>query len=260
MRFACGDGPRFQIPSVTPLRISSSQSPRRWNEGSRRLKTRDGQVGDGRGRMTHGRGGRPTLKGTSMTLRGSCLCGAVQYELTQEPVWSHHCHCSRCRKTSGSAFASNLFFKIEALRYSRGRNYVRSFKPADAERFTHVFCGRCGSTLPFLNQARGLAGVPTGSLDDDPRYEPRAHIFVDSKAPWFKIMDPLPQYPGMVGASPPPGDPKKGLRRDEFPDSFRRTSMEAAARTYASRARGTGRACSRGRRRVAADGHLVARR
>jgi len=135
-----------------------------------------------------------------MTLAGSCLCGAVRYELTGAPIWSHNCHCSRCRKTSGAAFASNLFFKIDALEWTRGEELLRSFKPADAERFTHVFCSRCGSTLPFLNEARGLVGVPMGSLDDDPRYAPRAHIFVDSKAPWFTIVDPLPQHAEALGA------------------------------------------------------------
>jgi hypothetical protein len=135
------------------------------------------------------------------TLSGSCLCGAVRFELTQEPVWSHLCHCSRCRKSSGSAFASNLFFKSDALRFSRGEELLRSFKPADAERFTHVFCSRCGSTMPFSNEARGLVGVPMGTLDGDPRHEPRAHIWVGSKAPWFAICDQLPQHAGALGAS-----------------------------------------------------------
>jgi len=133
------------------------------------------------------------------TISGSCLCGAVHFELTQEPIGSHLCHCSRCRKSSGSAFASNLFFKSEALRFSCGRELLRSFKPADAERFTHIFCGRCGSTLPFSNEARGLVGVPMGTLDDDPHYPPRAHAWVDSKAPWFAICDQLPRYPRALG-------------------------------------------------------------
>ena len=136
-----------------------------------------------------------------MRLEGSCLCGEVRYELTQKPIWSHCCHCSRCRKSSGSAFAPNLFFREGALRYSRGEELLRSFKPADAERFTHVFCSRCGSTMPFHNESRGLVGVPMGSLDDDPHYEPRAHIFVDSKAPWFVICDRLPQHPGPLRSS-----------------------------------------------------------
>lgn len=139
-----------------------------------------------------------------MKLVGSCLCGAIRYELTQAPVWAHSCHCSRCRKTSGAAFASNLFFPLDALRYSQGENRLRSFKPPGAERFTHVFCEVCGSTLPFLNEQRGLVGVPMGGLDGDPGYSPRAHIFTESKAPWFTITDGLPQHPGALGSARDP--------------------------------------------------------
>ena len=129
-----------------------------------------------------------------MTLRGSCLCGAVRYELTEAPVWAHNCHCSRCRKTRGAAFSSNLFFTIDALRYTRGGEFLRTFKPPTAERFTHVFCSRCGSTLPSRIEAVGLVGVPMGGVDDDPGGGPLAHIFVESKAPWFMITDHLPQH------------------------------------------------------------------
>jgi len=132
--------------------------------------------------------------------RGSCLCGAVRYELTQAPVWSHSCHCSRCRKTSGSGCASNLFFPMDALRFTEGEDRIASFKPPEAERFTHFFCTTCGSTLPFNNPQRKLAGVPMGTLDDDPGMAPRAHIFVGSKAPWDEIADDLPQHPTVLGS------------------------------------------------------------
>lgn len=141
-----------------------------------------------------------------MSLTGSCLCGAIAYEITEAPVWAHNCHCSRCRKSSGSAFAPNLFFRQGTLSYTRGEEHLRSFKPAGAERFTHVFCARCGSTLPFRNDARGLVGVPMGSLDGDPGFAPRAHIFVGSKAPWFTICDALPQHPAALGSAPAPGE------------------------------------------------------
>jgi hypothetical protein len=127
-------------------------------------------------------------------IRGSCLCGAVSYELTGAPVWAHNCHCQRCRKIRGSAFASNLFVPLDAIRYTRGEDLLESFKLPEAERFTHVFCKACGSSLPFLNTDRGVVVVPMGSLDDDPEHPPQAHIFVDSKAPWFTITDSLPQY------------------------------------------------------------------
>jgi len=139
-------------------------------------------------------------------LTGSCLCGAVRYELTAAPVWSHICHCSRCRKATGSGFAANLFFPLEALRFTRGEELLGSFAPPEAERFKHVFCSICGSTLPYRNESRNNVLVPMGSLDADPEFTPRAHIFVDSKAPWVTIGDELPQHPYALGSAKPPDD------------------------------------------------------
>jgi hypothetical protein len=130
----------------------------------------------------------------STRLTGSCLCGAIRYQVTEAPVWAHQCHCSRCRKSSGSAFAPNLFCPLEAFSFSEGKELLASFKVPGAERFAHVFCRRCGATMPFKNESRGLVGIPMGTLDDDPGFGPRAHIFVDSKAPWFEITDSLPKH------------------------------------------------------------------
>lgn len=127
-------------------------------------------------------------------LRGSCLCGAVAYELRAEPVWAHNCHCSRCRKTHGTAFASNLFVPIDALVFTRGGDRLTTFRPADAERFRNAFCNVCGANMPFENPTRGLAVVPMGSLDAEPPFGPKAHIFVGSKAEWHEIRDSLPTH------------------------------------------------------------------
>jgi len=135
-------------------------------------------------------------------IRGSCLCGAVGYEILQPPQWAHNCHCRRCRKIRGTAFAANLFVPLDAFRYTRGEKKLRSYKIPEAERFTHVFCQKCGSSLPFLNVARGVAVIPMGSLDDAPGMSPKAHIFVDSKADWFTITDTLPQYAELVTDRP----------------------------------------------------------
>lgn len=135
----------------------------------------------------------------AIAIEGSCLCGSVRYRITQQPSWAHHCHCSRCRKVRGTACATNLFVPLDAFEYTAGEDQLSSYKPPDAERFTHVFCRECGSSLPFLNTARGLAVVPMGSLDDDPQHPPDAHIFVGSKAPWHTITDSLTQHERMIG-------------------------------------------------------------
>jgi hypothetical protein len=120
---------------------------------------------------------------TTASIAGSCLCGEVRFELTREPVGAVHCHCSRCRKTSGTAFASNLFFRYDALRYTQGEDHLRSYKPPEAERFTHVFCNRCGSTYRsraqpkvswgFLWEASttilATAREPTSTSNQEPR-------------------------------------------------------------------------------------------
>lgn len=138
-----------------------------------------------------------------MTLRGSCLCGAVRFELTQPAVWAHNCHCSRCRKTRGAAFSSNLFVAWAGFRFLQGEDQVENYRPPNTARFTHAFCRTCGSSMPWHNQAHGLAVIPMGSLDDAPDMAPQAHIFVDSKADWCPITDQLPQHSEGPGSPPP---------------------------------------------------------
>jgi hypothetical protein len=82
------------------------------------------------------------------TLKGSCLCGAVKYEATGEPARFYHCHCSRCRKATGTGHATNLFLQPGLLTWVCGEEQVRSFKVPEAKRFTNYFCATCGSRLP----------------------------------------------------------------------------------------------------------------
>jgi hypothetical protein len=129
------------------------------------------------------------------TIRGSCLCGGVAFELREPPTFARFCHCSRCRKGRAAAFASNLFASDSALRWARGAEQLVSFKLPDAKFFTQCFCRVCGGKLPRIDPDRKLAVVPMGSLDDDPGIRPREHIFTASRAAWDEITDGLPQHP-----------------------------------------------------------------
>lgn len=126
--------------------------------------------------------------------RGSCLCGAVAFELDGAPDGARYCHCGRCRKARSAAHAANLFLPIDRLRFTRGEDQRASYKVPEADRFTQAFCRHCGSPVPHLSHQRGVAVVPMGGLDDVPPLAPQCHIFVGSKAPWFAIADDLPQY------------------------------------------------------------------
>lgn len=137
-------------------------------------------------------------------VRGSCLCGAVAYELAGPLHEMRCCHCSRCRKARAAAHGTNVIAKAGALRWLRGEEQVRSFRVPDAQFFTNCFCGTCGGKLPRVDPSRGLAIVPAGSLDDDPGARPQMHIFVGSKAPWYEIPDALPRHDGAAPQPPQP--------------------------------------------------------
>lgn len=128
------------------------------------------------------------------TLRGSCLCGAVRYEVSGEPKRFLHCHCSRCRKATGTGHATNLFLQPASLSWLSGQEQVRSFKVPEAKRFTNVFCATCGSRVPRQMQGTDMVLIPAGSLDDDVPLRPEAHIFCDSRASWSRQAEPLPEY------------------------------------------------------------------
>ncbi len=127
-------------------------------------------------------------------LRGSCLCGAVEYEVVEPFKAVHNCHCSRCRKARAAAHTTNGFTSIDAVRIVRGESEILTFKPPDARFFTHAFCRTCGSGVPRLDPERGIAIVPFGSLDDDPGRGADDHIYVAWKAPWYDIPGELPRY------------------------------------------------------------------
>jgi len=127
------------------------------------------------------------------SLSGSCLCGAVRYSMTGEELRFLHCHCTRCRKASGTGHASNLFVK-GTLNWEAGENLVKSFKLPEAERFTNTFCSICGGRVPLFIENMGMVFIPAGSLDVEPGIKPQARIFSNSRAAWSCEETGLPNF------------------------------------------------------------------
>ena len=127
------------------------------------------------------------------TLKGSCLCGAARYEASGEPQRFVHCHCSRCRKATGTGHATNLFLQPGSLTWLSGAEQLRSFKIPEAKRFTNVFCASCGSRLP-RTLADDAVLIPAGSLDDELPLKPQSRIFYGSRASWSCSADLLPMH------------------------------------------------------------------
>jgi hypothetical protein len=128
-----------------------------------------------------------------MSVKGSCLCGGIQYEVTGSFGRVVHCHCSMCRKATGAAFRSRAAVPASAFHWLAGETLVSKYESSPGE--TRTFCRVCGATLPtFFRDHPEQIGLPLGTLDDDPGVRPSAHVFVGSKAPWFEITDDLPQF------------------------------------------------------------------
>jgi len=122
---------------------------------------------------------------------GSCLCGAVHFEIDGEFERFYLCHCEYCRKDTGSAHAANLFSSSAALKWLSGQERVKQFN-LPSTRHTRSFCGTCGSALPIMQMNGKLLVVPAGSLNSEVPIKPNAHIFVSSRAGWDDALEKVP--------------------------------------------------------------------
>jgi hypothetical protein len=125
-------------------------------------------------------------------LAGSCACGAVRYAVADAFDYAANCHCSGCRRATGSAFKPFAGIARERLRLTQGAD--RQLIVGDARASHDMRCAACGSLLYSVVREGAFVHVAMGTLVDAPSIRPGAHIFVGSKAPWFDITDALPQY------------------------------------------------------------------
>ncbi len=124
--------------------------------------------------------------------QGSCLCGGIHYEIHGEIGDVIQCHCQRCRKANGTAFATNAPISSTAFKITQGENLVKKFAASGVYRW---FCGECGSPLISSRDAQPeLYRLRIGTLDTPLLQKPQMHIFVGSKAEWDCIADDLPQF------------------------------------------------------------------
>jgi hypothetical protein len=126
-------------------------------------------------------------------VRGSCLCGGIQYEITGTLYESLNCHCSMCRKAHGAAFRSRARVRSDDFHWISGEHLLTFFESSPGNH--RGFCRICGSPiLTKFDDDRSVISLPLGALDDDPGIQPEMHVHVASKAAWFAISDDLPQF------------------------------------------------------------------
>ncbi len=142
-------------------------------------------------------------------VHASCLCGDVSWELDGPFAWMSHCHCTRCRKSHGTPFATYIAGPAETLKLL-GSDSIEKWESSPG--FCRTFCRTCGSKVPGAPY-ESLQFVPAGNLDDDPGIRPQGHIFAASKASWYDIPDDLPRYDAY-----PDGVAAPVLADEEAPD------------------------------------------
>lgn len=116
--------------------------------------------------------------------QGGCLCGAVRYELRGEPYKGGLCHCTDCRKVTGSPFLS----------YADWRPAQFSVTGDYATYDGRCFCPTCGSRL--FSFGENQVEIYLGSLDDAP-YDiaPRLEGWAKRREPWLPILPGMPMFP-----------------------------------------------------------------
>ncbi len=128
-------------------------------------------------------------------LRGSCLCGEIRFEIDGKIGPIGQCHCSRCRKVSGTDGNAVFYTAARSLAWVQGKAAVMRYMLPGTKGWGTSRCRTCGSPAPHLGPEGKFYFVPAGALDDDPGSRGyAAHIHVASKAPWVVITDDAPRY------------------------------------------------------------------
>lgn len=129
---------------------------------------------------------------------GQCLCGKVKFRISGEFESFFLCHCSRCRKDSGSAHSANLFSSTAKLIWISGEANIKTFH-LPGSLHMKSFCSDCGSALPIFQSEIGLIVVPAGSLDSRIDTLADAHIYYSSRANWDNDLASIKRIDGLPG-------------------------------------------------------------
>jgi hypothetical protein len=129
-----------------------------------------------------------------VSMRGSCWCGGVRFEVSEPFITLSFCHCTSCKRISGGVGTANGRARTEWIDVKQGRELLTTYQPEEGSAKT--FCSRCGSNLfggGWPNSEH--ASVRLSAIDEGLEQEPEAHIYVRSVAPWETLPDDgLPRY------------------------------------------------------------------
>lgn len=131
-------------------------------------------------------------------ITGGCLCGAIRYEIDGEPFRIANCHCDDCRKATGSAYATNLFFKEEQIKILQGTPKKFEHLADSHNTMIKEFCSDCGSQVFGSGANRpGVKNVKVGSIDDARFVKPQVNLYTAHALSCSYIDDEIDNFQGM---------------------------------------------------------------
>ncbi len=121
-------------------------------------------------------------------LQGSCHCGAVRFEVTEDFSAVRICHCTTCKKLSGGAGTTNGRARTDTIRVVAGEELIRTYQPEEGS--SKSFCSQCGSNLFGGGWPESeSSSVRISAIDSPFDRKPEAHTYVRSVAPWENFPD-----------------------------------------------------------------------
>jgi hypothetical protein len=121
-------------------------------------------------------------------MRGSCLCGAVSFEVTEPFAGVSQCHCTTCKRISGGTGTVSGRVRTGAIRIQSGQELIRTYQPSEGT--AKSFCSVCGSNLFGGGWPDSpMTTVRVSALDTAFDRRPEVHVFVRSVAPWETLPD-----------------------------------------------------------------------
>ena len=119
-------------------------------------------------------------------IEGGCLCGAVRFVATGEPINVSWCHCQSCRKHSGAHVSVFVAIRRDAYEVTKGE--ITKFNSSPGR--WRGFCARCGSTLTCEGEPSSAdVHFHIGSVDQATRFQPTRHIFPEERLPWLHLSE-----------------------------------------------------------------------
>lgn len=128
-------------------------------------------------------------------MKATCACGQLSITVTGTPVLHGVCHCTNCKRRTGSAFGISAYFETSAVEQQNGASSVYAFhhQALKHEQRRH-FCPTCGTTVFwYISTMPGKVGIAGGCFAPESLGEPGASYRDNQREPWVGLPESWPR-------------------------------------------------------------------